>query len=483
MSWSEYSTSTSAYGIVESYHRVIIKIYYSELSSLSPKQLQKYQTLSQNLFYHFLIILTPDDLKSNDSSDKDNQKILRQLQSFVQSRYLETYDKIQGEISPSKEFLSKQLGYQRYMFSIQIPLHPTLQNRVISLLSVLTTSSLTRESNYHIYVTYVIFQLLHEEKNIYQTSEIASLSNKASHHVYNLIPSSTSSVNDYHRIDDYNNIKQILFTISSIQQSLVPLLIDGKRTVYWGINANNIAQEHDYLDYFLLTYQELTQTQASNTNFQHKKPPNPLTPMIYNQTDENLDHGKDPNIYGSEKQPLAVELHAVFLTLSSNSVANFRTETTDLIHSFGLNTILEIPYSAEESFFFPYLHELIGKKFDEEASSISTIRELAAKYSTITIETFVCKCLLQLGNCLVFSFQFPLEDFLLKHISRLCHPFNYRKEYVSTVKIISIPIDVDDLETLRSLSEENEMKDENIKRSNIYLQPPVIKEWKIQSNN
>ncbi len=482
MSWSEYSTSTSAYGIVESYHRVIIKIYYSELSSLSPKQLQKYQTLSQNLFYHFLIILTPDDLKSNDL-DKDNQRILRQLQSFVQSRYLETYDKIQGEISPSKEFLSKQLVYQRYMFSIQIPLHPTLQNRVISLLSVLTTSSLTRESNYHIYVTYVIFQLLHEEKNIYQTSEIASLSNKASHHVYNLIPSSTSSVNDYHRIDDYNNIKQILFTISSIQQSLVPLLIDGKRTVYWGINANNIAQEHDYLDYFLLTYQELTQTQASNTNFQHKRPPNPLTPMIYNQTDENLDHGKDHNIYGSEKQPLAVELHAVFLTLSSNSVANFRTETTDLIHSFGLNTILEIPYSAEESFFFPYLHELIGKKFDEEASSISTIRELAAKYSTITIETFLCKCLLQLGNCLVFSFQFPLEDFLLKHISRLCHPFNYRKEYVSTVKIISIPVDVDDLETLRSLSEENEMKDENIKRSNIYLQPPVIKEWKIQSNN
>lgn len=482
MSWSEYSTSTSAYGIVESYHRVIIKIYYSELSSLSPKQLQKYQTLSQNLFYHFLIILTPDDLKSNDL-DKDNQRILRQLQSFVQSRYLETYDKIQGEISPSKEFLSKQLVYQRYMFSIQIPLHPTLQNRVLSLLSLLTTSSLTRESNYHVYVTYVIFQLLHEEKNIYQTSEIASLSNKASHHVYNLIPSSTSSVNDYHRIDDYNNIKQILFTISSIQQALVPLLIDGKRTVYWGINASNIAQEHDYLDYFLLTYQELTQTQASNTNFQHKKPPNPLTPMIYNQTDENLDHGKDPNIYGSEKQPLAVELHAVFLTLSSNSVANFRTETTDLIHSFGLNTILEIPYSAEESFFFPYLHELIGKKFDEEASSISTIRELAAKYSTITIETFVCKCLLQLGNCLVFSFQFPLEDFLLKHISRLCHPFNYRKEYVSTVKIISIPIDVDDLETLRSLSEENEMKDENIKRSNIYLQPPVIKEWKIQSNN
>jgi hypothetical protein len=772
MSWSDPVTSIRAYGISESYHRILVKVSLSDLQQITGNSannthhstrflLQKYHLLSQNLFLHYFFVFSYEEF-----STYPVKELTSLIQAFINLRLQEKINSVTGDVSSNihqndmkNDFSSSLPEVQRYMFSLQIPLITSQQEKIQEFLSSaceeislqplgVEEGGIYNNKQKQYCISYIFFEIIHEEERIVKPLQQKKEMNRENfdykekgsenvkeeaYHVFDLIKTSLHPVSDssftssssfpqevtpqpsslimnrseeaekedkereekelekqtkkeleeggrrdkddndlladakmlegyeeegnsltnndekerrlpvedenksekvhslsslhYSRIDDYNNIRDIIFLLSSLQVSLLSSLCSRNLSlfpIYWGIspgyNGSFIDDDHDYIDYFLSLYQQISQTQGSNRSFHHLNrigtladpkslasqsaaaaeekennlsflsPPLGITGkvsfnLIYNQTDQNKDHfDKTGTLYESKKEIPFLQLHAILLLLSRSCFNSFKLETIELIHSYGLNTILEIPFVEEKSdqsvsYFSPYhtFDEQRGNRTEEketggvmenstfdgsyiesrvsplgdegqgegegggvggnegsyhsssasallslsevnksfhslsvEASStgnpqgntnkkkmrkepimsedkriiIQTLSSLAKKYS-LSLEMFISKCLLQHGSCLCFDFSFSLHDFFLPHLARLVHSFNYRKLYVSTTRVITISIEIDDLETFNELSYEQEIKQRNNTRVMLYSinQPKTIPWMELKSSN
>lgn len=127
-----------------------------------------------------------------------------------------------------------------------------------------------------------------------------------------------------------------------------------------------------------------------------------------------------------------------FVHLGLFKLPNIRSRCIELIHSKGLNVYYDI---------------------NNEVSTVSAVQsaiinEICSKYE-ITPLTAILKIMLQLGIVITIPYDL-MNDSLLNEISRLVHPFVYRKEFVSVVKIISLCISKCDIEKVRNCSDEIE---------------------------
>jgi hypothetical protein len=525
MSWNDSFTGSYAYGIQEAYHRVVIKVNFAELTLLRKdgSLQQKHRSLTRNGFLHYIFSFSFEDFENN------SNEIVNGIDFFVSSFAREVGSPIEGEIKVS-DFAEDSTV--QCLYSIMVPLRLTMNQQLLLFLKHLL---LERK----LPITYVILDLSGWQETAGSEEKRLNEANEEHHsqdcHVYELITTDThrhpSSVavkkETARRIDDFNKIKKIIETIDSLQQSLnESLSSERKKSLFWGINPGKefIEDDHDFLDYFVNLFLQLTKTQSANTDFHHRPPPDPLggedsSWIIYNKTDENKDHINKQTFYESERVASSLRLHLFYLILSSFSSdqqqqrGNWKMETMELVHSFGFNTMVEISFDPKRYFFQSLSSENHQNDFDEineeeeegqnemdpmwidqedeeeqknsappgEDELTATLRRLAEKYR-LSVETFFGKCLLQSGNSLVLDFRFPLKEFLLAHFQRLCHPFSYRKQYVSTHRIISIPIESDDLETFKEISYQKEFTRRNSVRKELYLGPPKVKEWKIQSS-
>ena len=117
-----------------------------------------------------------------------------------------------------------------------------------------------------------------------------------------------------------------------------------------------------------------------------------------------------------------------FVHLGDLQLPDLRTHCIELSHTMGLNTLFNIS----------------SKHLEDEIMKSAQLQELAAKYQ-IFPDTFLVKCLLQLGCITAIPLSFLHQDYVEEHYSRLCHPFVHRKAFVSANKVISLLIQASDV--------------------------------------
>jgi hypothetical protein len=100
------------------------------------------------------------------------------------------------------------------------------------------------------------------------------------------------------------------------------------------------------------------------------------------------------------------------------------------------------------------------KELNAMSLSNDHLNILSSKYK-ISKETFLVKVLQHIG-CIIClpSIVLYTNEYLIKHFSRLVHPFVSRKTFVSANKIISLQISGDDIEEVISFSELEESKND-----------------------
>lgn len=144
-----------------------------------------------------------------------------------------------------------------------------------------------------------------------------------------------------------------------------------------------------------------------------------------------------------------------FIHLGSFQLPNIRTRWIELIYTQGINVWYDM-------------------MIDDDNAIISSdiINQLSQKYQVSSM-TFLVKCLLQLG--IIVSIPMIINQkqqhnhhlqqqqqlkhnlqYITERYSRLVHPFNYRKTFVSAVKIISLRIDYTDIKVITDISDEIE---------------------------
>lgn len=135
-----------------------------------------------------------------------------------------------------------------------------------------------------------------------------------------------------------------------------------------------------------------------------------------------------------------------FVGVSCKELPDLRTRALELIHSYGLNSIVSFPSSNFLD--SPTFRERIEDHYGNIANS---------KYE-ISPFTFVGKVYLQLGVAILIPP--PLSNLSPSSIeifksdwSRLVHPFVHRKTFVSPVRIISLWIEAEDVEAVVDLSD------------------------------
>jgi len=136
-----------------------------------------------------------------------------------------------------------------------------------------------------------------------------------------------------------------------------------------------------------------------------------------------------------------------FIHLGTVKLPSLRVHCTEIAHQRGLNTMFDID----------------ATDLEQSIMNSEVLYDLAAKYE-IELDTFLVKCLLQLGYVvgIPYSLAIDQEGYIEEHFSRLCHPFVYRKEFVSSIRIISLKISSQDVDVLINASEEFEMLDDHI---------------------
>jgi hypothetical protein len=130
----------------------------------------------------------------------------------------------------------------------------------------------------------------------------------------------------------------------------------------------------------------------------------------------------------------------VIVLLTSGIYPDLNLRSVDLVHSFGCNSIIILNDSQ--------LRDIAG---------CQQLSALANKYN-ISPETFLLKCLLQCGSLIALRLDAHSDRpaYLMSHVARLCHPFVHRKMYVSATHVLSLQIEVSDLEVVTAASEEQE---------------------------
>lgn len=154
-----------------------------------------------------------------------------------------------------------------------------------------------------------------------------------------------------------------------------------------------------------------------------------------------------------------------FIHLGSFQLPNIRTRWIELIYTQGINVWYDMMIDNDT--------DIIS------SSSSDIINQLSHKYQVSSM-TFLVKCLLQLGiivsipmiiNQNQYQHQHQQQQqhhdqqqqqlkhnlqYITEQYSRLVHPFNYRKSFVSAVKIISLRIDYIDIKLITDISDEIE---------------------------
>ena len=147
-----------------------------------------------------------------------------------------------------------------------------------------------------------------------------------------------------------------------------------------------------------------------------------------------------------------------FIHLGSFQLPNIRTRWIELIYTQGINVWYDMMIDNDT--------DIIS------SSSSDIINQLSQKYQVSSM-TFLVKCLLQLG--IIVSIPMIINQkqqqhhhlqqqqqikhnlqYITEQYSRLVHPFNYRKLFVSAVKIISLRIDYTDIKVITDISDEIE---------------------------
>ena len=121
---------------------------------------------------------------------------------------------------------------------------------------------------------------------------------------------------------------------------------------------------------------------------------------------------------------------------------NLRLRLIELIHSYGYNTIIDV----DKGILDEYLQ-----------SEKNVLREYARSYEVYE-ETFLAKCILQLGMVMTVPMleadsKVSLVEWIESRFSRLIHPFVHRKLFVSQVKVVSLQISNEDIEAISAGSE------------------------------
>lgn len=147
-----------------------------------------------------------------------------------------------------------------------------------------------------------------------------------------------------------------------------------------------------------------------------------------------------------------------FIHLGSFQLPNIRTRWIELIYTQGINVWYDMMIDDDNVI--------------KSSLSSDIINQLSQKYQVSSM-TFLVKCLLQLG--IIVSIPMIINQkqqqhhhlqqqqqikhnlqYITEQYSRLVHPFNYRKLFVSAVKIISLRIDYTDIKVITDISDEIE---------------------------
>eukprot|EP00597_Dinobryon_sp_UTEXLB2267_P003985 CAMPEP_0170076012 /NCGR_PEP_ID=MMETSP0019_2-20121128/13051_1 /TAXON_ID=98059 /ORGANISM="Dinobryon sp., Strain UTEXLB2267" /LENGTH=306 /DNA_ID=CAMNT_0010287359 /DNA_START=1 /DNA_END=921 /DNA_ORIENTATION=+ len=108
---------------------------------------------------------------------------------------------------------------------------------------------------------------------------------------------------------------------------------------------------------------------------------------------------------------------------------NIYSRTIELIHSWGYNVMISVAKTADD---------LQRMKESKQLLNLQTSYELSA-------DVLIAKCMLQLG-CIVGLKLNPFSpEYIMKHFSRLVHPFVHRKPFVSSNKIITLAVNEEDV--------------------------------------
>lgn len=127
------------------------------------------------------------------------------------------------------------------------------------------------------------------------------------------------------------------------------------------------------------------------------------------------------------------------------SVPSIRTRAIDMAHSWGCNVMISFAECAED------VTAILASK---------QLQDMESSYGSPAV-VVLAKSLLQLG-CIVgldeSVFSLIERDYLKDNFSRLVHPFVYRKQFVSSNKIISFAVKDEDVQKICEASEQEESK-------------------------
>jgi hypothetical protein len=518
MSWSDSFTGNRAYGIQEAYHRVIVRVSLSDLRLFQKNRAfqSKFLTLGANYFLHYLFSIECDEFKSLDSAE-----FLELVRFFISNRFQDRVPPVKSEIeaperSSSSSFPSEEV--QKFMFSVLLPLQRSAERQAAAFLSELLGASFNG-----VRLTYAICEPLLEAATVLapasgqgraaEGARVFQLLRTSSHQqpVPAALAASVAEQRSSGRADDFNGLADLVRLLAAVQRAVQERVAAARAgaPVFWGIcpprpaaaaalgTRQSAADEHDGLDYFLQLLQRLAPAahgQAANSDFQHRRPPGAGEPgwLVYNETDRSAEHTRHAaSFYGTAPAALSLGLHLVLLRLAVPPAERglLKVETAELVQSFGLNAAVELPHDPAAYFFTPFLPAPAHAPDQDHEAEVSTserdeelvaVAEMAERYS-LSPETFLGRCLQQLGLGLVLSCQFPAELFL-RHFARLAHPFSHRKPYASATRLLAVQIAAEDVEAVADLSRGRELAVRNISRQQLYLAPPRPAQWRVQSS-
>eukprot|EP01038_Epipyxis_sp_PR26KG_P007038 gene7038-9610_t len=130
-----------------------------------------------------------------------------------------------------------------------------------------------------------------------------------------------------------------------------------------------------------------------------------------------------------------------------NNYPDLKSRKSELIHSYGTNTMIEF-----------------NQQDLTTLSELKPLVRLSGKYKTLP-DTFVLKCLLQLGYIINIPFrsnQTYDKNYISNPIARLVHPFVHRKPVNSEFRLYSLLISLEDITEVLEMSQHEESKQDKV---------------------
>ena len=119
----------------------------------------------------------------------------------------------------------------------------------------------------------------------------------------------------------------------------------------------------------------------------------------------------------------------------------------ELAHTLGYNSMISVTAETLRA---------------DNSTSTAVLSDLASQYE-VSVETFLYKCLLQLGYVVGVSAEDTSLAHVQQHLSRLCHPFVHRKDFVSSNRVVSLLVRTEHMAVLTDASEQWEARVDDAK--------------------